>query len=148
MSMPGTVPPQALVGADEIEEALSAYFAPMRRSSAVWETDDALPFTLIQMIGGTEDPEVGFADPLVQVETLCDKSLGYINAKQEKQKTHQAMVYLARYQPRLVLNGRTFGVDYVQVTEMPNKKPFGVTTVIRYVGRYKIGLQYVPLGAP
>lgn len=140
--------PQLLVQPDDVTAALATYFAPIRRSASAWETGDGLPFTLIQMVGGTEDPEVGFADPVVQVSTLCDKSLGYVAARNENRKTHAGMLYLARYQPQIVLSGRTFGVDYVTITESPSIKPFGDTTVIRYLGRYQCGLQYVPLGAP
>jgi len=144
MSTPSN--PPLLEGApDDVEDALVAYFTPMRRSSNTWETGDALPFTLIYAISGTEEPEVGIADPVVQIDTLVDKSLGPVNARNEARATHRAMLYLAFYQPLLNLNGRMFGVDYVKVVESPTWKPFGITTVLRKVGRYQIGLQYVPM---
>lgn len=135
------------VGPDDIEEALSTYFGALRRSGSAWETDDGLPFTIITALTGGEDPEIGTASPLVQVDTLCDKSLGYEAARDECRKTHQRALYLARFLPGITLSGRIFGCDYVKVVESPTWKPFGDTTVLRKVGRYEFGLGYVPLPA-
>jgi hypothetical protein len=133
------------VGPDDIETALVEWFRPIRRSSWVWETGDGTPFTLITHLTGTEDIEVGFGDPIVQVDTLCDKALGYINARNEKNITHQRMLELGRYLPPVPLSGRVFGADYVKVIEGQQRLPFGMTTVIRYVGRYQIGVSYNPV---
>jgi hypothetical protein len=111
----------------------------------VWETGDGTPFTLITYLSGAEDLEVGFADPIVQVDTLCDKSLGYINARNEKITTHQRMLELGRHLPNIVGNGHVFSLDYVKVIEGQQRLPFGMTTVIRYAGRYQFGVQYVPV---
>lgn len=141
MSSPALLP----VGPDDIEEALAVWLAPLRRASIVWETGDATPFTLITLLTGTEDLEVGFGDPIVQVDTLCNKALGYDNARNEKTRTHQRMLELGRHLPSIVLNGWVFGADYVKVIEAQQRLPFGMTTVIRYVGRYQIGIQYNPV---
>lgn len=133
------------VGPDDIEAALAAYFAPIRRSASVWETGDGLPFTIITHLTGSEDPEVGFADPVVQVDTLADKELGWVNARNEARTTHQAMLYLARYQPSIVLSGRVFSIHYMLVTESPHWVPFGDIGILRKCGRYQIGIEYVPI---
>jgi hypothetical protein len=138
------------VGPDEVEVALVAWFRPLRPSGIDWATgiDNTTPvtpftpFTLITLLSGTEDFEVGFGDPIVQVDTLCDKALGYDNAKKEKTLTHQRMLEFGRHLPSIVLNGWVFGADYVTVIEAQQRLPFGMTTVIRYVGRYQIGIQY------
>lgn len=135
------------VGPDDIEAALVAYFSTIRRSSTVWETGDGLPFTIITLLTGTEDPEIGFADPVVQLDTLVDKSLGSVNARNEAETTHQRMLYLARYLPGITMSGRIFGADYVKVTEMQHWLPFGDPSILRKVGRYQIGIGYVPISA-
>jgi hypothetical protein len=132
-------------GPEEIELALIGWFAPIRRSSTVWETGDGTPFTLITHLTGGEDIEVGFGDPIVQIDTLCAKSLGYLNARNEKKITHQRMLELGRNLDPIPLNGWVFGADYVKVIEGQQRLPFGMTTVIRYVGRYQIGIQYSPV---
>lgn len=133
------------VGPDEVEEALATWFAPIRRSSTVWETGDGTPFTLITLLSGIEDIEVGFGDPIVQVDTLCDKGLGYVNAKNEKTITHQRMLELGKHLDPTTCNGWVFGADYVKVIESQQRLPFGDVAVIRYVGRYQIGIQYNPV---
>lgn len=135
------------VGPDDIEAALVAYYSEIRRSSSAWETGDGTPFTIITHLTGAEDPEIGFADPVVQVDTLVDKSLGWVNARNEARTTHQRTLYLARYLPGITLSGRIFGVDYVKVTESPHWVPFGDPDILRQVGRYQIGIPYVPISA-
>lgn len=141
MSSPALLP----VGPDEVELALVTWLSPLRRASTAWETGDGTPFTLITLLSGAEDIEVGFGDPIIQVDTLCDKALGYTNARNEKILTHQRMLELGRHLPPIVCNGWVFGADYVTVIETQQRLPFGMTTVIRYVGRYQIGIQYNPL---
>lgn len=136
------------VGPDDVEAALATWFAPIRRSSVAWETGDGLPFTQIIHISGSEDIEIGYADPIVQLDTLADKKLGWVNARNEAATTHQRMLYLGFYQPQITLSGRTFGVDYVKVIESPHWIPFGDPNILRKVGRYQVGLQYVPVSYP
>jgi hypothetical protein len=133
------------VGPDEIEEALATWFLPIRRSATVWETGDSTPFTLITLISGMEDIEVGFGDPIIQIDTLCDKALGYVNAKNEKTTTHQRTLELGKHLDSIVCNGWVFGADYVRVLEGQRRLPFGDVSIIRYVGRYQIGIQYSPV---
>jgi hypothetical protein len=137
-----TVPALLQVGPDPVEDALCTWYAPIRRSSTTWETGDGTPFTLIKLLSGAEDLEVGFGDPIIQLDTLCDKSLGYINARNEKTITHQRMLELGRHLQPIMCNGWVFGPDYVKVIETQQELPFGMTTVIRYMGRYQIGIQY------
>lgn len=132
-------------GPDDVEKALVSWFAPIRRSSIVWETGDGTPFTLITLLSGAEDIEVGFGSPIVQIDTLCDKALGYDNAWNEKTITHQRMLELGKFLDPIPCDGYTFSTDYVKVVEMQQRLPFGMPTIIRYVGRYELGVQYVPV---
>lgn len=135
---------------DDVEEALVAYLggiplgAATRRAAISRRTGDPFPFTLIRNLGGGEEAELGFSDPLVSIRTLCDKSLGEDAARDECATTHEWMLQLARVQEDIPIgNGRVVNFDYVNVVEQPHWVPFGDDQVLCKLGRYGIGLSYV-----
>jgi hypothetical protein len=136
--------------APDAEEVLIAWLTPLRpgATASARTNTDPLPFTLITHITGSELVDSGTADPVVSVHTFCDKTLGYDNAKTEAQRTHRRILQLARNldeNSTLVLNnGQQVGVDYVKVTEAPVWVPYQDTRILRKVGRYAVGLSYVP----
>jgi hypothetical protein len=135
--------------AEDTEELLAAWMAPLRRSGAARQTGDPLPFTLITCITGTEDPDLETADPVVSVHTLCNRALGWGAAKDEAALTHRRMLELARYRDTITLNGgRLAEVDYVHVFQHPIWVTYEDTQILRKVGRYTIGLSYVPVPSP
>jgi hypothetical protein len=140
-----TAPALLPIGPDDVEDAIVAWMSAVRRSAMAWETGDGTPFTLVTLLTGAENAEIGFGDPIVQVDTLCDKALGYANAKAEKKLTHQRMLELCRNLDPVQLNGRVWGADYGIVIEQQQRLPFGIPTIIRYVGRYQFGIPYVPV---
>lgn len=134
----------------DVEEALAAYLgqiplgAGFRRAAISRRAGDPFPFTLIRNLGGGEDPENGFSDPLVSIRTLCDKKLGDEAARDECATTHEWMLNLARVQEDIpISNGRIVNFDYVNVVEQPHWIPFGDDQVLCKLGRYGIGLSYV-----
>lgn len=134
--------------APDAEVVAIAWLSPLRRSAATRQTGDPLPFTLVTHIAGTEDADLGLADPVVSVHTLCDKSLGWAAAKDEANKTHRRMLLLARYQEPITLPDNSLaGVDYVKVFQSPIWVPYENTQILRKVGRYTLGLSYVPAGS-
>ena len=142
-----TAPAAALFAdyAEDAEELMAAWLAPLRRSGSARQIGDPLPFTLITAITGTEDPDLEIADPVVSIHTLCDKALGWGAAKDEAQKTSRRMHELARYRDTITLNGgRAAEVDYVTVFQSPIWVPYEDTQILRKVGRYTLGLSYVP----
>lgn len=129
---------------DDVEEALTAYLGGLRRSAITRRPEDPLPFILIRHIGGDEDPIEGFADPLVSIRTLCDKSLGEDAAADECALTHRWMLQLANEQDDIPISGgRIVNFDYVSVVESPHWVPFEDDQVLCKLGRYGIGLSYV-----
>jgi len=131
--------------AEDAEELIIAWMAPLRRSGSARETGDPLPFTIVTQVTGPELPDLGLADPVVSVHTLCDKALGWGAAKNEAKRTHRRMLQLARYGDPITLNGgRQASVDYVTVFESPIWVLYEDTQILRKVGRYTIGLSYVP----
>ncbi|CNH16225.1 Uncharacterised protein [Mycobacterium tuberculosis] len=129
--------------ARDAEEVLIAWFTPLRRSGSAREPGDPLPFTLITHTAGTEDIDLGLADPVVSVHTLCDKALGYANAKNESSITHRRMIRLAHHlDPIPLTDGSIASVEYVKVFQEPIWVPYENTAILRKVGRYTIGLSY------
>ncbi len=130
--------------AEDAEELIVAWMAPLRSAASARQVGDPLPFTLITHVTGTENEDLGLADPVVSVHTLCDKALGWAAAKDEAKTTHRRMLELSRHDPVITLNGRYASVDYVQVFQSPIWVPFENAQILRKVGRYKLGLSYVP----
>lgn len=128
---------------DDVEEALVSYLSGLRRTAITRKTDDPLPMILVRHIGGGEDAEAGFADPLVSVRTLCDKSLGEVAASAACRLTHEWMLHLANHQDDIpVSGGRIVNFDYVTVVESPHWVKYEDDQILCKLGRYGIGLSY------
>ena len=129
---------------DDVEEALIAYLSGLRRTDRTRQAGDPLPFILVNHIDGSEDPDTGFADPLVSIRTLCDKGLGEAVAAQESALTHQWMLNLARVQEDISISGgRIVNFDYVNVVQAPRWTEYPNGQLLCKLGRYGIGLSYV-----
>lgn len=132
-------------GVDDAEEVLIAWLKPLRplATGNTRRSGAPLPYTLVTHLMGNESIEESNADPIVSVQTLCDKNLGQSAFKVESQRTHRRMMLLARYNEDVVLDdGRIASIDYVQVTEMPRTEPYGDDQILRKIGRYQLGLSY------
>lgn len=133
--------------AEDAEEVVIAWLTPLRRTGADRKSGDVLPFTLVTHVAGTENLDEGTAAPIVSVHTLVSKALGRNNAKNECKTTHDRMIRLGLHCDFITLaDSRVVGVDYVDVVETPIWMPFGDELILRKVGRYEIGLTYVPTG--
>lgn len=130
---------------DDLEEALTAYLADLRRTAISRRPGkDPLPMTLIRVITGDEQPEYGFSDQLVSTRTLCDKALGEDAAAGHCTDTHRWMLSLAIDQVDIVLDdGRIVNLDYVKVFESPHWIEFDDDQIIGKLARYSVGLSYV-----
>jgi hypothetical protein len=141
MSSPILFDSQAL----DAEQLIIAWLQPLRPTAIARVGGDPLPFTLVHQVGGYENPCYGTADVLIQVDTLCARTLGYEAARAEMRKTKQAMDELAVHNDAITLfDGSQVGVDYVTVAESPRFKLYEDETILRTMGRYDIGLCYVP----
>jgi hypothetical protein len=123
-------------GPADIETIVVEWLAPLRRTANTRRAGDPLPMTVVQQIAGKEDIDESWADPVIQVDTLCDKSLGEDAARDEKIRTHQRMLLLGRY-----LEGEGT-IDWMRVFESQRREPYGNDQIIRYVGRYQFGQTY------
>lgn len=122
-------------GPPDIETLVVAWLQPLRRTTNTRRAGDPLPMTVVECTAGTENVDESYADPVVSVHTLCRKSLGEDNARDEKDKTHKRMLLLARYL-------EDYDFDYVKVFEHQRRVPYGDDQIIRYVGRYQFGQSY------
>lgn len=130
--------------ADDVEAVVVAWLAPLRRTAAFRRPGDELPFTLVHKVTGTEHVDEGTAEEVVSVHTLCDAADGQAAAATECQRTHRRMLLLARHLDTIELpDGRMVGVDYLAVVESPIWQQYS-DTILRKVGRYRIGLSYSP----
>lgn len=128
----------------DAEEIIVAWLQPLRYTAIARQPGDPLPMTLVTEITGTEDLLIGIADPVVSVHTLCDRNMGYSAAKDEAENTRRRMLLLGRYLDAITLkDGRTAGVDYVEVFQSQIWRNYEDTQVLRKVGRYMLGIGYV-----
>jgi hypothetical protein len=122
-------------GPADIETIVVGWLQPLRRTSNTRRSGDPLPMCVVECTAGTEIVEESFAEPVVSVHTLCRKSLGEDNARDEALLTHKRMLLLARYL-------EDYDLEYVKVFQYPRRIPYGDDQIIRYVGRYQFGQPY------
>ncbi len=128
---------------DDVEEAVIVWLSSLGRAAITRRTDDPLPFRLVRNIAGDENVDVGTAETVVQIRTLCDKALGEDAARNECDKTHRAMLTIARELPDIPLsNGRNATIDYLTVFESPHWMDYGNDQILCKLARYQLGLSY------
>lgn len=120
----------------DIETFVVGWLMPMYRTSISRRAGDPYPFLLIQQVGSKENLEESSADPLVQVDILCEQSLGEDAARDVKDRVHARMLQLGRY---LEADGT---IDWMKVFESPRRMQYENEQIIRYVARYQFGQTY------
>jgi len=120
----------------DIETFVVGWLRSMYRTATARRSDDPYPFLLIQQVGGKESIDESTSDPLVQVDILCDKSLGEDAARDVKDRVHARMLLLGRY---LETDGT---IDWMKVFESPRRLQHENEQIIRYTARYLFGQTY------
>lgn len=129
------------------EEVVIAWLAPLLRTVVERKAGDILPMAIANQVAGTENPDEGTAAPIISVHVLCARLLGRNNLKLQAKAVHARMIRLGLHCDFITLSdGRKVGVDYVDVTEQMINVHYGDDMILRKVGRYEIGLTYVPTG--
>lgn len=120
----------------DIETFVVGWLMPMYRTSVSRRAGDPYPFLLIQQLGSRENLDESSADPVVQVDILCEKSVGEDAARDVKDRVHARMLELGRY---LETDGT---IDWMKVFESPRRMLSANEQIIRYVARYQFGQTY------
>lgn len=120
----------------DIETFVVGWLMPMYRTSISRRAGDPYPFLLIQQVGSKENLDESSADPLVQVDIMCEKGLGEDAARDVKDRVHARMLQLGRY---LETDGT---IDWMKVFESPRRMQSENEQIIRYVARYQFGQTY------
>jgi len=134
-----------LLGEDapDVEDFVVCWLQPLLRAATARRQDDPWPFALVQRVSGSDIPELGFDNPVIQLDVL-HRTRNAGEAKQWANKVHQRMTLLAVTYPDVTISdGSTVGIDGLTVLIKPTREPFGDESVVRYVARYKLGLSYV-----
>lgn len=130
---------------DDVEEVVIIWLSSLGRTAVIRRTDDPLPFRIVRNIAGDEKVDEGTAEAVVQIRTLTNKALGEDAAMIETDKTHRAMLTIARELPDILLsNGRNATIDYLKVFESPHWDDYANDQILCKLARYQIGLSYAP----
>lgn len=120
----------------DIETFVVGWLRSMYRTATARRSDDPYPFLLIQHVAGKEILDESSSDPLVQVDIMCDRSLGEDAARDVKDRVHARMLQLGRY---LEVDGT---IDWMKVFESPRRMQHENDQIIRYTARYQFGQTY------
>ena len=127
--------------APDAEDFVVCAMATVMRSAVERESDDVLPFCVVTRIAGAEDPHQGTDDPVVQLEFF---GRGAAAAKMAAIDGNDRMKRLATdFVDVTMSDGATANANSVTITMAPVRMPYKDDTIVRYVGRYTIGLNYV-----
>ena len=128
--------------APDAEDFVSCWLQPLLRAGVERTTGDGWPFALVQRVDGADDPEAGLDNPVIQIDILHRGTVGA--AKKHANDVHRRMTLLGVTYPDVTLSDNSIaGIDGLTVLIRPHRQPFGDTSVVRYVARYRLGLSYV-----
>lgn len=127
--------------APDEEDFVSCWMQPVMRSAVERGLDDVLPFCEVTRVAGSDEPECGTDDPVIQLDFY---GLGATAAKAAAKQGHRRMMYLARHLPTVEMSdGSTVGADYVETVLRPFRMTYAHDQIVRYTARYALGLHYV-----
>lgn len=126
----------------DAQRVVLAWLRPLGRAGTQRLSGDPLPFRLVTRIAGADDHIEGVDVAVVSVHTFAARE----TATDEANKTHQRMLYLARHpftDIELLGSGVTANVNYCETVEKPTYQDYGDPNLLRYVARYRLGLDFV-----
>ena len=128
--------------APDVQRVIVAWLRPLGRAGTQRLSGDALPFRLVTRIAGADDHIEGIDVAVVSVHTFATRD----TATDETIKTHQRMLYLQRHpftNIELLGSGVVANINFCETVEKPTLQDYGDPNLLRYVGRYRIGLDFV-----
>lgn len=128
--------------APDVQRVVVAWLRPLGRAGTQRLPTDALPFRLVTRIAGADDHIEGIDVAVVSVHTFATRE----TATDEANTTHERMLYLQRHpftDIELLGSGVTANVNFCETVEKPTYVDYGDPNLLRYVARYRIGLDFV-----
>lgn len=134
------------VAAPDVQRVVCAWLRPLGRAATQRLAGDPLPFRLVNRVAGFDDHIEGIDVAVVSVHTFASDA----TATDEKNLTDDAMTYLARhpYTNIVLPGGVTANVNYCETVEKSCHQDYGDPNLVRYVGRWRIGLDFVGINPP
>lgn len=128
--------------APSIELVLTTWLSTLGKASTRRKAKDPLPHRLVSRVAGSDTPEVAQDVAVVSVHTFAESPEAAVI---ESEKTHRRMLELA-LDPLTEIalpGGVKVGIDYCSTVMKPVEVDYQDPNVVRYVGRYEVGLPYI-----
>lgn len=120
----------------QAERFVVAYLLPLLTNVGVeFLEKDPLPFYKVTRVTGHDDMISDY--PVISINTFAT------DRKTAGDNSMIAHGYMKALTPKVgvVVDGITYGVDFLRCTETPRWVDYDDKTIRRYVGRYKLGLR-------
>jgi hypothetical protein len=134
-------------GAPDESDFIVSWLSPLLRSAIERDSDDELPFALVQRVAGEDEIDCGTDDPVIQIDILArgaDGEPAVSVAKKWADKVHRRMMLLGRTDDDVTLSdSRAANCDFIECLMKPVRMPYTDDQIARFVGRYLIGLSHV-----
>lgn len=131
-----------LPDAPDVQRVIVAWLRPLGRCGTQRLAGDPLPFRLVTRVAGADDHIEGIDVAVVSVHTFATRE----TATDETHTTHQRMLYLQRNpftDIELLGSGVVANINFCQTVEKPTLVDYGDPNLLRHVGRYRVGLDFV-----
>lgn len=128
--------------APDVQRVIVAWLRPLGRAGTQRLSGDPLPFRLVTRIAGADDHVEGIDVAVVSVHTFATHE----TATDASNETHQRMLYLQRHpftDVTMLGSGVVANINFCETVEKPTLVDYGDPNLLRYVGRYRIGLDFV-----
>lgn len=129
------------------EDFTVCWLQPVIRAATARDPGDGFPFALVEFIVGTDCPDEGVFDGVVQVDYLDTERDGLTAvqaASVTSQVGHRRMQLLGQQISDVPMSdGSTANCDYLTTLESPHRMDYPNERVVRYTARYRLGLQFV-----
>ncbi len=128
--------------APPIELVVTSLLSPLGARGTRRRAKDPLPQWIVRRVDGVDVPEVEQDIAVISIHTFAASPEAAIA---ESDMAHAVMVGLA-LNPLVEIalpGGRTATVDHCRILRKPAEVDYEDPGVVRYVGRYEIGLPYI-----
>ncbi|AVO21616.1 head-tail adaptor [Mycobacterium phage MooMoo] len=127
--------------APDTEDFVTCWMQPVMRTAVERDLGEVLPFCEVTLVDGSDDPDCGDDDSVVQLDFY---GRGVQAARQAADVGHRRMLFLFRnFETVTLSDGSLADIDYGEVVMKPRRMQFADDKIVRYTGRYKLATSYV-----